>query len=593
MCQHPVSSSRVPLPCVMRPVSFPPRPYSFSTQTGFAIPASPPFDTMEALEAWHSIQSSESPLLIFAKSMIPTPMEAYSILIPGNSFNAKVTIHDFIPSSPTCYRAFDLSGNKILILGEKRDKFSQGDILHLHRFIFVSCKDSIVSIKSSSLSATRLSRPNQWNFSIELCGGTGSMLDATALIGHTILASVEINGSAMEYSPPRHRTIIGDASSFNLYDDLPDCAILVMGFPCQPFAVHGTGDGEANPKGRLAALGPLVASFLDCPSFILETVRGFAQKLSSQNSLENLRTVASACGFQLAVCETNLLDTWIQTRHRLILAGSTRPLPPSFSQMPGTRPSMPLLPIIDWSSPLSDFPSECWPNAEDLGWIHDTRRTPPGYPRTIHRNSTSCMQIMRSYGTFKPRGSSLYLSQVVRVPIEQFLASPLETQAQLQHQISAYGELVRFLSPSEASLISGILPLKGPVALVWELSGNACCPLLLFEALHLVSPPEISSNFPVRDLRQIWLRKIGAAHEHKPHPVFPAPYDATILLRFEHSTVACRFQGPATMSVIVARIPAVFPRAPDDVSLYLEGDLITPDAPLTAYDLYGKVVFIE
>ena len=55
---------------------------------------------------------------------------------------------------------------------------------------------------------------------------------------HSILASVEINGTAMAYSPPHHHTIIGDASSFGLYADLPNCAILVLGFPCQPFAVH-------------------------------------------------------------------------------------------------------------------------------------------------------------------------------------------------------------------------------------------------------------------------------------------------------------------------------------------------------------------
>jgi hypothetical protein len=252
---------------------------------------------MEPLDAWYRIQASDSPLLTFAREMIPTPTEAYPVLTPGNPFNSKVIIHDYIPSPSPCYRAFDLSGGKLHVsLTHTDNKFSRGDALHLHRFVFVSWNDAIASVKTSAHSAVRRSLSNEWNFSIELCGGTGSMLDATSLIGHTILASVEINSTAMAYSPPRHRTIIGDASSFNLYSDLPNCAILVMGFPCQPFAVHGTTDGEANPKGRLAALGPLVANFLDCPSFILETVRGFAQKLSSQNSLENLRTVASACG---------------------------------------------------------------------------------------------------------------------------------------------------------------------------------------------------------------------------------------------------------------------------------------------------------
>ena len=86
---------------------------------------------------------------------------------------------------------------------------------------------------------------------------------------------------------------------------------------------------------------------------------------------------------------------------------------------------------------------------------------------------------------------------------------------------------------------------------------------------------------------------MGVAQEHPLHPVFPAPLDVTILFRFEHNTVACRFQGSATMPVILARIPAAFYLAPDDFTLYLDGELIPPDSPLIAYDLYGKVIRIE
>ena len=549
---------------------------------------------MEPRDAWYKIQGSNSPLLTFAKEMVPTPSEAYPSLSPGNPFNSKVIIHDWIPSIAPYYRAFDPTGCKLHVsLTQPDSRFVQGETLHLHRFTFVSWNGSIASVKASAHSAVRRSLPNEWNFSIELCGGTGSMLDATSLIGHSILASVEINGTAMAYSPPHHRTIIGDASSFSLYSDLPNCAILVLGFPCQPFAVHGTADGEANPKGRLAALGPLAANFLDCPSFVLETVRGFAQTRSSQNSLDNLRIVAWACGFNISSCETNLRGSWIQTRHRLILAGATKPLPATFAQLPGTEPSLAHHQIIDWSSPLSVFPSECWPTQADLTWIHDPKRAPPGYPRMINRHSESCMQIMRSYGTFRPGRSASYLSQVIQVPIEQFFSSPLETQVRVQHQIAAYGCLVRYFSPTEAFLIAGILPHQGPTTLMWELAGNACCPLLLFEALHLVSSLETRINFPIRDLRQIWLRKLGVVHVHPRHPAFPAPIDTTILFRHEYKVVACRFHGLATMTVILAQISEDFKCDPDDISLYLNGDLISPDAPLIAYDLYGKVICIE
>ena len=164
--------------------------------------------------------------------MVPTPSEAYATLAPGDPVNTKVRIHDWIPSIPSYYRAWDISGRKLHIsLRHVDNRFSQGEILHLHRFLFVSTQNSTVLIKASHHSAIRRSQPNEWNFSIDLFGGTGSMLDAISLIGHIPLASVEINQTAMAYSLPRHRTILGDAANFFLYADLPDCSMLTMGAP--------------------------------------------------------------------------------------------------------------------------------------------------------------------------------------------------------------------------------------------------------------------------------------------------------------------------------------------------------------------------
>ena len=180
------------------------------------------------------------------------------------------------------------------------------------------------------------------------------------------------------------------------------------------------------------------------------------------------------------------------------------------------------------------------------------------------------------------------------VPIEQFKSSPPQTQALIQHQIATYGCLVRFYTPSEAFLIAGILPQEGPTTLMWELAGNACCPLLLFEALHLISPPEIGANFPIRDLRHIWLRKLGIAISLSlPIHAFPDPFDTTILLRHEDKTVACRSQGLAPMTDILARIAMVFGADSTDISLFLDGVLIPTNSTSLAYDFYGKVICIE
>ena len=171
---------------------------------------------------------------------------------------------------------------------------------------------------------------------------------------------------------------------------------------------------------------------------------------------------------------------------------------------------------------------------------------------------------------------------------------PIELQTLVTHQIETYGCLVRFYTPAEALLIAGILPQQGPTSLVWELAGNACSPLLLVEALRLVSPIEIRNNFPISDLRNIWYRKLGiTAPGHPPISAFPIPLDSAVFLRFENKSTACRFQGVAPMPEILARASKLPHTSPEDISLYLNGNLLSPDANINAYDLYGEVIHIE
>ena len=116
--------------------------------------------------------------------------------------------------------------------------------------------------------------------------------------------------------------------------------------------------------------------------------------MASFNPLDNLRLIAQACGFHISTGEMLLRRAWIQTRNRLIIAGSISPIPPPFPQEPCSSLSLTRTPIMEWNTPLEDLPNECWPETEQLAWTHNPARVPSGYSRFIDRSSKGCFQIM-------------------------------------------------------------------------------------------------------------------------------------------------------------------------------------------------------
>ena len=103
---------------------------------------------------------------------------------PGDQVNVTVQVHDKIPGTPPYYRAYDKHGNRLYInFLPLQGIFSSGDQLHLHRYIFIELKCDVLLLRPSRTSVLRKSIPNDRRLTVELCGGTGSMLDATAFLG--------------------------------------------------------------------------------------------------------------------------------------------------------------------------------------------------------------------------------------------------------------------------------------------------------------------------------------------------------------------------------------------------------------------------
>jgi hypothetical protein len=202
---------------------------------------------------------------------------------------------------------------------------------------------------------------------------------------------------------------------------------------------------------------------------------------------------------------------------------------------------------------------------------------------------------MRSYGKYQPRRNSMYLSQVMLVPYEAFAAATAALQALLQPQINSYGCLVRFFTPQETLLIAGIRPQSGPETLVWELAGNACSPLLLFEALSLVMPPDFQCGLTVQDLREAWLRKLGVAPMCSVSPgPFPGPIDTSILIKSANVFFFCRMQSSASILELYAAASQLLGLEIDDFCFQTkQGWPMSADSPQCCGTLYGKALFCQ
>ena len=89
------------------------------------------------------------------------------------------------PANPPYFRAFDKRNNKIFFsLSSHRQELQRGDCVHLHRFVFLAFDKDVILLKASPDSVIRKVLPTDVKRAVELCGSSGNMLDASALMGY-------------------------------------------------------------------------------------------------------------------------------------------------------------------------------------------------------------------------------------------------------------------------------------------------------------------------------------------------------------------------------------------------------------------------
>ena len=127
---------------------------------------------MDTYEAWRFIWGSDSPMHIFAKSLIRTPSQAYPFLSQGDPVNAKVHIQDWIADVPTHFRAYDEFGNKLVVyMPSTTSPLALHSCVYLRRFVFIKHDNRVTYISTSAASVIMVPTPNCMKYSVELCGG--------------------------------------------------------------------------------------------------------------------------------------------------------------------------------------------------------------------------------------------------------------------------------------------------------------------------------------------------------------------------------------------------------------------------------------
>jgi len=199
---------------------------------------------------------------------------------------------------------------------------------------------------------------------------------------------------------------------------------------------------------------------------------------------------------------------------------------------------------------------------------------------------------MRGYATFLPAKNKPYLSQVVIIPETSVASASAAIKARLQHQISNYFLPVRYLTPEEATAITGILPQVGPTKLVWELAGNACSPFLLLEALRLIVAPATAAAFPVKDLRRAWSRNLRLPMQIITGNAFPPPINSALFVQFNRESRIMRTHECSAMKEVLEMATASFGANKEDHILCSLNSSISVAMEARAGDWFGTRLWL-
>lgn len=157
---------------------------------------------------------------------------------------------------------------------------------------------------------------------VSLFSGAGGLDLGFKMAGHEIIWANDLYEDAVEtykYNLGNH-IVCEDISKIDV-DDIPDCDIIIGGFPCQGFSVANMKRHESDERNALYKQLIRVINAKNPKFFLAENVKGLTN-LSKGSVFQMILNDFSALGYKVSFKILNAADYGVpQTRQRVIIIG--------------------------------------------------------------------------------------------------------------------------------------------------------------------------------------------------------------------------------------------------------------------------------
>lgn len=182
---------------------------------------------------------------------------------------------------------------------------------------------------------------------IDFCSGIGAGRLGLELLGMECVAHSEINPDSdytykIFYNDERN---LGDLTTLE-FDNIPNCELLIAGFPCQTFSIVGKRAGFDDERGQIIYHLKDILQNKNISYFIFENVKGLVNH-DKGRTLTSIIELLSNAGYEVAYKVLNSIDYGVpQLRERVYFVGIRQDLYSKPFRFPIAQKSVNLKPFL-------------------------------------------------------------------------------------------------------------------------------------------------------------------------------------------------------------------------------------------------------